>query len=260
MPRTREEEVKKRLHNELLECFKIIDSCLALYYQGGTHMYRPLATQLRILFADQKGPLITRLFPNFKIQRLRAIEYVEPGQLKPFDDSSSVIMISHPANQEYKLARMPFLITEYSNGLQVADFEFDQSGELLPLADWVEQQVSIYPSSLTIKEIIKSVAEKGGGAHVDDELNQSLKDMMRTGPAGLGLHVLLVIALSRLAHRLGIYYIQFRERFDYNGKIEDIVTDFDPDHPSLQKMARIPENLEKQEKHQYALTVIRRIR
>jgi hypothetical protein len=71
------DELRERRHGELAECFAVINTCLATYYGGAEHMYRPLAGQLRILLCD-KPPLLSRVFPDLAIGALRPIEWLEP--------------------------------------------------------------------------------------------------------------------------------------------------------------------------------------
>src|SRR5260370_15704327 len=113
------EELRKRRHEELAECFAVIDSCLACYYRGEKHMYRPLAGQLRILLCDQH-PLLARVFSTIKIGSVRKIEWSAPDQTALFDGSNARLRVQHPPDQEFGLATMPFLITKYSSGLQSA--------------------------------------------------------------------------------------------------------------------------------------------
>ncbi len=67
------EAKKKRLHIELSEVFAVLNSCLRCYYEGETHMYRPMAGQLRILLCDSFSPLFSRVFPELRIEAIRAI-------------------------------------------------------------------------------------------------------------------------------------------------------------------------------------------
>jgi hypothetical protein len=103
----------------------------------------------------------------------------------------------------------------------------------------------------------ESVADKGGGAHVDDTANKALHDMSVTGPAGVGVHVLFSIALGRFAQKIGLHYIQFRERFGYQGRLQDLT--FDPQHPTVEACAKVPPELEKGPRKQFALTSLKRI-
>lgn len=209
------EHIKKRRHDELVECFTVIDTCLGSYYQGATHMYRPLSVQLRILYCD-RNPLLTRVFPDLQINPLKPIEWLEPSEVLLFRESAARLSVGGPPEATYRLARMPFMITSYSNGLQVADLELVQ-GQLLPVAKWLAQIVTIHPGELSIRDLIRSVANKGGGAHVDDEVGVPLTHMMAIRPRGLGSHVLFPVALARFAQQMGLFYAQFPELYGYSG-------------------------------------------
>ena len=249
--------LRERRHGELSECFAVIDTCLASYYGGAKHMYRPLAGQLRILLCD-RPPLLTRVFPNLVIGALRAIEWLEPDQATLFDDNPARLGVQHPPDQEFRLARMPFLITAYENGLQVADLQFAPGSQELPLDQWMDQRITLHPVELSLRETIRSVADKGGGAHVDDNVNSALRHMYRTGPAGVGVHALFSIAVGRFAQKIGLHYAQFVERFGYQGKLEDVV--FDPEHATVRSSAQVPAELENASRHQYMLTALKRTR
>lgn len=253
------EQIKRRQQNEIAECFAVIDTCLACYYTGAQHMYRPMAAQLRILFCDSP-PLLSRVFPTFELAAVRPIVWLEPGEFQPFDAYEARIEISHPPDQQFRLARMPFVITKYSNGLQVADLEFEGGGQLLKINDWMQQRITIHPADVSIREVIRSVADKGGGAHVDDEVNEALKRMMGTGPAGIGVHVLFTVALGRLAQRIGLYYSQSREQCADDGDVQNIVVNLDMDHPSVENRAKIPNELLNNSGSLYYLTVLWRTR
>jgi hypothetical protein len=129
---------------------------------------------------------------------LREIEWLQPEQATLFDESQARLKVHHPPDREFRLARMPFLITMYENGLQVADLQFAPAGKMLPLDQWMEQRVTLYPVELSLRETVRSVADKGGGSHVDDNLNPTLRHMYQTGPSGVGVHVLFSIAVGTL--------------------------------------------------------------
>ncbi len=248
---------KQRRHEELKECFAVVDTCLANYYNGAIHMYRPLAGQLRILLCD-KPPLLSRVFPDLKFGILRPIEYLEPSKTDLLDGVQAQLDVQHPPGQEFRLARMPFLITTYENGLQVADLEFGSGAMMLPLDDWMDQSLTDYPSVLSLREIIRSIADKGGGAHVDDDVNVALRQMKGTSPSGVGIHVLFSVAIGRFIQKFGLHYAQFVERFGYTGRLQDI--SIDPEHPTVKASARVSEELEKGQRNQIVLTVLRRVR
>lgn len=251
------DELRERRNGELAECFAVIDSCLAAYYRGDKHMYRPLAGQLRILLCDNP-PLLSRVFPDFAIPALRPIEWLKPDQAVLFDDNPARLEVQHPPGQDLRLARMPFIITSYNNGLQVADLELAAEAPKLVLDEWMNQRVTLYPAELSLRETIRSIADKGGGAHVDDTVNPALHYMYRTGPSGIGVHILFSIAVGRLAQKIGLHYSQLVERFGYHGRLQDLV--FDAEHATVQFSAKVPAELESGQRHQFALTVLKRKR
>ena len=251
------DETKKRRQEELSECFKVIDTCLACYYNGATHMYRPIAGQLRILLCVDR-PLLLRVFPNLKLHRLRPIEYVEPSKQNLIDGIDAQLNVGHPQNQEYRLALMPFRITKYNNGLQIADIILDKGGQTLPFKDWINHSLTDYPIVLSLRDIIKSIANKGGGSHVDDRVDNALKQMSSTGPVGVGLHVLFTIALGRLLQEFGLRFSQFREQTGGIGGLENVI--FNPEHPSVKARAKVDDKLEHGERNQFTLTVLKKIR
>ncbi len=110
-------EIKKRRHEELVECFAVIDTCLRCYYGGETHMYRPMAGQLRILFCDRK-PLVSRVFPDIKVNPLRPIEWLKPSDVKLFEGVDATLSVSATEEVRFRAGRMPFIITAYPNGVQ----------------------------------------------------------------------------------------------------------------------------------------------
>jgi hypothetical protein len=233
------EEVKKRRREELAECFAVIDTCLGSYYRGATHMYRPLAGQLRIVLCD-KPPLLTRVIPNLRLGALAPIKWVHLSEASAFDGDVR-LGFDAPPEQEFRFAEMPFRVTEYENGLEVADLRFDESDQLLPLDAWMDQTLTVYPLGISPREIIRSVANKGGGAHVDDKLNDTLWLTRTTGPSGLGAHVLFTVAVGRCVQKIGRRYAQL---FGASRRNE----------------AQAPEEPDANPKYEYAMTVGWRIR
>jgi hypothetical protein len=249
--------LKQRRHKELFACLRVIDSCLAAYYAGAQHMYRPLAGQLRILLCD-KPALLSRVFPNLKLNALRPIEWVDPNGATVFDGLQLRLATERPPGEEYRLARMPFLVVEFENGLQIADLQWQPSGPLLPLEEWMDQRLTLFPSELSLREMVRSVADKGGGAHVDDDINEALRAMQSTAPAQVGVHVLFTVAIGRFAQAFGVRYAQLVERFGLRGRLQDVVVD--PEHPSAKNAAKVSEELLAAGRPEYVLTVWNRRR
>lgn len=221
-----------------------------------------MAGQLRILFCDSRGKkdnsLLGRIFRSFRLSRVRPIEWVEPSSLPSRTDDLRNIRMDIPQDWDVRIAKMPFVIREYGSGLQVADLDTEEAGPLVPFDQWVGQEVTIYPQPLTICGIIRSVADKGGGAHVDSEENTELRLMRAHGPAGLGVNVLFIVALARLAQHFGVHYAQFRKQCGYTGSFEKLL--FDPDDDTAQTKAKIPEDIELSGGSIYHLTVIKRLK
>lgn len=257
---------KKKLIHELKESFKVIDSCLRSYYDGGPHMYRPLAGQLRILFCDttnrRDNSLLGRAFKNFRLTALEEIELYDADSAEAKKYVLDGLAMACPAGHKYVVAKMPFQITEFANRLQIADVEPAQPPVLLPLSEWVQQKITVHPAELSVRQVIRSVADKGGGSHVDTEDGCELSAMKSHGPTQLGMHVLFIIALARLAQALGI---DLRQRL---AKLGDAALEaaqipkssyFDPDDESVKQMAQVPEHLLRQRHSVYSCVVVKRV-
>lgn len=232
-------EASNRRHDELLDTFRALDGCLRAYYSGTPEVYRPIATQLRLLFCDRNrrrdSSLLVRCFEPLDLHPIAQIEWVPATELPERTDHMGTLRIAGHNAHLLVVAKMPFTVTKYRNGLEIADLDLDSVGDPIPIASWLGQIVSIHPGLLTVRDIILSVANKGGGAHVDDEPNRELKEMKRLRPATLGAHILFTIAIARFAQRLGAVYAQFRERIGYEGDLGAFVPD--PDHPTITSMA-----------------------
>ena len=251
-----DDAVGRRRHSRLSQCFRVIDTCLASYYAGAVHMYGPLAGQLRILFCDTDPPLLSRVFPDLALCPLRPVDWADPPDAPLFDSNPTRLVVEHSPGEECRLARMPFLITEYANGLQVADLQLDPEGQLLPLSDWMNQSVTLHPSDISLRKVVRSVADTDGGAHVDDQVSETLRVMYRTGPHGVGVDVLFVIAVGRFAQKLGLNYVQMIDQFGPTGRLENVV--FSVEHPAVTSRARVAKDLEDGQRVQYARTLVKR--
>lgn len=102
-----------------------------------------------------------------------------------------------------KFAALPFEITKTAGGIILADFELSHPPRFITLAEWREQVVTLLPCRLTVNQIVRTVCDKGGGAHVDDDDGFELSAMRRSGPTEGGIHIPFTIAMARYALRLG---------------------------------------------------------
>lgn len=194
------------LKGELRETFKVIETCLSCIYSGQTHMYRALASQLRLLLCDtsrkKDNSLLVSVYPKLEVSGLESINWSK--------HSSGYLHISQTGAGTNRVAQMPFEITQFYTGLSTADLLLEKS-KLIPIGQWSEQFVTYSPTELTIKEIIRSVADKGGGAHVDTSMSPALKNMRKLTPVGKTYAELFIIALARFIHALG------EKLFSYEG-------------------------------------------
>lgn len=153
---------ERRLAAAMLESCKIISSLMKAYESGDTAMYIPMAAQLRILFCDTQrkkdNSVLGRLLPKLKLRAFRSIEFQNAGGPLQF-------------------AAFPFEISVTNAGVVLADFDLSYPPTLICLSEWREQVITYIPCRLTVAQIIRSVCDKGGGAHVDDNDGAELAAM-----------------------------------------------------------------------------------
>jgi hypothetical protein len=254
-------DLKERHFKEALEVFKVIDCCLACYYEGKTFMYRPLSAQLRILFCDfQKNrnkALLLKLFSNIKLNQIVSSRYSEQGTFcENICWANKIAATSSIENSKPKLAVMPFEITRFKNGLEVCDLLIDKEAELISLEDWLNQIVTIHPKRIKLVDLIRTVADRGGGAHIHNNVDELLISLQKNSPCKNGIDALLTIAIGRFAQQIGWMVYQFYEKIGVRGKIEDLMKVFDHEHPSIKEGANIPKELFNYESHKYNLTSV----
>ena len=198
-------ENRAYFQEELIESLRVVDTCLACIYSGEAHMYRALAAQLRILLCDTQrnrdNSLILSVYPRLEVSALQSVSWSqhEVGYLR----------LQQCEGGTARVALMPFEITHYANGLAVADLQLDDS-RTLHMGNWGCQPVTYYPAELSVAEIIRSVADKGGGAHVDRNISPALRDMRTQTPVGETYAQLLVIAIGRFIQALGEHLFSYR--------------------------------------------------
>lgn len=193
------------LKEQLHESLKVVNTCVASIYDGDFHMYRPLAGQLRILLCDKyrqkDNSLLANVFPELYINPLKQILWV--------NHKNSFIELTQPTIDKTEIAEMSFEISLYFNGLVVADMQFDQS-KFIPISDFSAQLLTVYPNSLTIFDVIRAVADKGGGAHVDASSSATLQNLYKICFSDLTYAQIFVLALGRFILRLGEKLLGFK--------------------------------------------------
>lgn len=188
----------KKLIRDALESLLTIKDCLELYYQKKQHMFKPIAGQLRILYCDKNrrkdNSLLSHIYPDLKLIAFKKYE------LKKEYPDFPVKIEGRYKKENHMLRLEGYVITKMVSGLQIADLDLSDPPEYLALYEWCEQLADV-SLNLKVRDIILSVANKGGGSHIDLHDNPELSIMKRTGPAGVGLHVLFIIALARFTMR-----------------------------------------------------------
>jgi hypothetical protein len=186
------------LQDQLRHALAVVDTCLESIYAGKAHMYRPLAGQLRLLLCDTQrkkdNSLFAAVYPKLEVSPLQAIVWSssEAGgiEMRQMDGGTN------------RIAQMPLEITVFANGLSIANLLIDLD-RFTPIREWIDQQLTFYPSRLDMRMVIRTVADKGGGAHVDANASPELRYMYKRAPGGRTFAELLVIAIGRYAQRLG---------------------------------------------------------
>lgn len=93
-------------------------------------------------------------------------------------------------------ATVPYVIEEYSTGIVSATLDISPPYKYISLYRWRDQIVDLHPR-LDLKEIIRSVADKDGGAHLDNKDSPILKILRRNNPTKIGSNILFIIALAQ---------------------------------------------------------------
>jgi hypothetical protein len=256
---------KDHLFKEAIELFKVIDTCLACYYNGQYFMYRPLAAQLRILFCDfekKKGKtknnaLLNKLFKNIELPTIQDAQYYDLGSQEHLNGpAKNFWALPTDENIKPKIASMPFEITRFQNGLEVCDLTLQEPQNPIPLDEWLQKPISKHPEIISIVDLIRTVADRGGGAHIHPTVDKFLNLLKTSTPCRMGYDALFTIALGRFAQQVGFMVIQFYEKLGTKGKIDDLMKIFDQNHSSICNSAKVPIKLSKQQQSKFSLQSI----
>ena len=222
--------------DEALECFRVIDSSLRCIYAGELHMYRALSAQLRILLCDAPKPLLVRPFPNLELQSLQSVKSFSPGEFPPELQHLNAVAVSGP--QTISISCMPFEARLYFNGIEDCQPLLSSDGVMLSIEQWVDQVVSTHPARVTVRKLIRIVADRGGGAHVHKSKDALLSGLKGMAPGKLHLAALAVIAISKVMQKLGHSVVQLYENNGPKGSLP--LKDFNHAHPIVLTAARVP--------------------
>lgn len=224
-------------------------------------MYRPLAAQLRILFCDfqrkKNNALIGKLFDKIQLPTIQDAQYYEIGSSEHLNGPAKKIR-AQPINENIKpkIASMPFEITQFQNGLEVCDLKLKEPQNPLPLDEWLQKPISRHPKNITIVDLIRTVADRGGGAHIHPTVDNFLNRLKTSTPCKMGYDALFTIAIGRFAQQVGFMVFQFYEKLGTKGNFDDLIEVFDRGHPSISNSAKVPIELLKQQHSKFSLQSI----
>jgi len=199
-------------------------------------MYRTLSAQLRILLCDSPKPLLVRLFTNLELQRLQSVKPFLPGNSPSELEHLNAVSVS--GSQPLTISCMPFEARIYFNGVEDCWPLIDADGSLISIGDWVEQVISTHPIPVTVRQLIRTVSDRGGGAHVHKSKDTLLFGLKGMGLGKLHLAALVLIALSKIMQNIGLSVIQLYEKNGPKGGLP--FEDFNHSHPSVLASARVP--------------------
>ena len=186
------------LKQQLQDSLAVVDTCLECIYSGKPHMYRALAGQLRLLLCDMQrqkdNSLIAAVYPKLEVSTFDAISW--------FSTEAGAVSLSQLPGGTNRIAQMPLEVSIYPNGLAVADLLLHRE-HFAPIATWSEQRLTFHPTRLSAKSVIRTVADKGGGAHVDANASPDLRLLYQYTPAGRTYAELFTVAIGRFVQQLG---------------------------------------------------------
>ena len=177
---------KKRaeLLRDAQDCIKILQSCLRCYYAGDVHMYKPMAGQLRILFCDtykgKDNSLLGRLLPDVQLPAFKPMRWETCGG-------------------KMAMAMMSTAIHRTKRGVEDANIDLQEPRRAVGLQDWLNHELTCDPEANRVRDIVRMVADKDGGAHADSDSPGALVSMKRFTLEREKGKVLYIIALAKYA-------------------------------------------------------------
>jgi len=153
-----------QLLQDIVDSLQILKINIENYDNGEKVVHKVIAVQLRILLCDtnrgRENSLLPKLIDNPKLHPMQKMPHLE--EIKK--DTSRRLLF--------------FDTGTYSSGSNRITNIFDKSSQKISLRNWLDQY--IFDFTITLKKLIKSVANKAGGAHVDCNLDDTLRKTSTT--------------------------------------------------------------------------------
>lgn len=196
---------QKNLEN-LLDSLDIIERNCQSFHEGHYPDYQTVAGKLRILLCDTNrgidNSLALKVFPELRLHPMRNALTAEKVRIRLEELRKIDPSVGYPIHWEpYGITGIPAQV-KYVN-------VFDLEGSNIPLTEWLNQYgVILDATPFTLKDMIKSVADKGGGAHFDENPNDYLAKASKVWHQGAqrrgtGQHEPIIIAIGEyVVHEL----------------------------------------------------------
>ncbi|MBA3018671.1 MAG: hypothetical protein FP811_11110 [Desulfobacteraceae bacterium] len=179
--------MSKKKHDQyqyLIDSLDLIDRNCKRFHDGDYASYRVVANQLRILLCDSNrgkdNSLAPRVVDDLRLHPLRTNltdEYISK--------KAEAIKKDHP-DVGPVLSWEPYTITGIPIQKKIQNL-FDLGSNLIPLNEWLNQYVVILGGKrFSLREIIRSVSDRGGGSHVDMSPGEYLSESYKSHHKGDG--------------------------------------------------------------------------
>jgi hypothetical protein len=162
--------------DDLRASLDVMAASIGNYRTGVTASYRVVATELRKLLCD-RNPLLPRIRPRLRLHKLHWTQVLE----------------GCPTLADGLEVMMPGRLCVSASGDSYFELLFAKSTELMAVEDWIQQP--FFSPSITVRDLIKSVADKEG-AHSDPDFNETLIRSKLVKYAHNESHMIAVIAIG----------------------------------------------------------------
>lgn len=175
-----------------IDCLEQIQLSVGNYVSGRRFAYKAISVQLRILFCD-RTPLYKRLFPNARLHPFAGGIQNLPPSVRKYDKFLSFYL---PGGQRQTESGMPIVVGLFN----------EETPDVVPIEQWLDQQ--LLSLRITIRELIRSVANKDGGAHVDTNRNETLQKTAEIVLGDLEAHIPYIVSIGDYVCRSLLPYMK----------------------------------------------------
>ena len=170
--------------NDLKDSIDILEDNVTLFHNGRISAYRVIAVQLRLLLCDRYA-LIPRVCQTVKLHPLL-------GYIKKEENDEWKRKFGH-SMKEGLVFQMPAMVHFDGKGGSRIEVLFDERKQPIALEEWLDQD--LFNKDITIRELIKSVANKEG-AHSDPDYNKALKFTKSVKVVDKDIHIEFIVAIG----------------------------------------------------------------